>query len=288
MTRLATVIVPTWNRKEQVDDLLRKLLLEQTGVDFDVVVADDGSNDGTVDHLASGIQSLPATLQDRVRLLSLPHAGVASTRNRAALATSTPWLIFLDSDDRPDESWAATLMGSCTMDHDLVSIAVRRVTPDRRSTVVEPTAAGPAFGGVEALWLAGAFAIRRTLFDEVGGYCDGLAFAENTDLALRVAARNERRRVRTAIDPTPHVNIVVRDGRYDPVVQLESAEAILELHSDRLDLEPKLRSNYEAIAGVAAHRLGDRARARDHLRAAVRSHPSRLKHHARLARAVLP
>ena len=87
-----TVVIPTRNRLP----LLRPTLasaLGQTGVDHEVVVVDDGSTDGTAEHLA-------ALTDPRLRVLT--HAegrGVSQARNAGLAAARFEWVAFLDDDD---------------------------------------------------------------------------------------------------------------------------------------------------------------------------------------------
>ena len=87
-----TVVIPTRNRLS----LLRPTLasaLAQTGVDHEVVVVDDGSTDGTADHLA-------AVTDPRLRVVTHSAGrGVSEARNAGLAAARFEWVAFLDDDD---------------------------------------------------------------------------------------------------------------------------------------------------------------------------------------------
>ncbi len=92
-----SVIVPTRNRQALLAETLESAL-GQTGVQLQVVVVDDGSNDGTTDALAR--------MRDP-RLKVVRHdvpRGVAQARNTGIAAASGEWIAFLDDDDL----WAPT------------------------------------------------------------------------------------------------------------------------------------------------------------------------------------
>jgi glycosyltransferase involved in cell wall biosynthesis len=87
-----SAVVPCFNHgayaREAVDSLLG-----QDGGAPRVVVVDDGSND---DSTAAALESLP----DAVTVVRQPNSGVAVARNRGFDATATPYVLFLDADDR--------------------------------------------------------------------------------------------------------------------------------------------------------------------------------------------
>ena len=87
-----SVVIPTHNRRRLLGQTLRSVL-GQRGVDFEVVVVDDGSTDGTAEAVA-------ALGDRRVRLLHHEHPrGVATARNVGATAAHGAWVAFLDDDD---------------------------------------------------------------------------------------------------------------------------------------------------------------------------------------------
>lgn len=92
-----SVIIPTYNRRA----LIRRAVdsaLDQTEKDIEVIIADDGSTDGTA--------KLFSMAQDpRVRYLPLPHRGACAARNAGLEAARGQYIAFLDSDDvwRPDK-----------------------------------------------------------------------------------------------------------------------------------------------------------------------------------------
>ncbi len=275
-----SVIVPTWNRSTMVARLARSLLERQCDRLFELIVVDDGSSDDTIARLA--------TIDDpRLRLVARPHSGVCAARNAGATMASSEWLVFLDSDDQPDDTWIARFREMIRGDVDLVSVGQRKRSDDGSIVTIAPPRLGPAFGGLTVLWQAGAFAIRAELFDEVGRYRPSLAFSENTDLGFRVARRHDVQPVRVSSDPDPTYTVRLRPDRYDPELRLDSAEEILVLHHDRLTRQPELLATYEAMAGVAAHKLGRRPTAVRHLAKAVRAQPGNPVHGLRLVRAML-
>jgi glycosyltransferase involved in cell wall biosynthesis len=92
---LISVIVTTWNREDALDAVLRSLAV-QTDRDFEVIIADDGSGEGTAKLIADWVPRLGVPLTH----VWQEHHGfrAAEIRNRAILASRGSYCIFLDGD----------------------------------------------------------------------------------------------------------------------------------------------------------------------------------------------
>lgn len=87
-----SIIIPTYNRlpllKEAIDSVLK-----QGFADFELIVVDDGSTDGTAEYVVNKVDD------SRVVYLYENHGGVAKARNCGIHKAQAPWIAFLDSDD---------------------------------------------------------------------------------------------------------------------------------------------------------------------------------------------
>jgi len=106
-----SIVIPLYNKASAVTATLRSVLA-QTVTDFEVVVIDDGSTDGSAAVVAGFIQQQDAqpsgSLQAcRVKLLPQANAGVSATRNRGIELTQADHLIFLDADDLWESTYLA-------------------------------------------------------------------------------------------------------------------------------------------------------------------------------------
>ncbi|MBC7251743.1 MAG: glycosyltransferase [Anaerolineae bacterium] len=86
-----SVIIPTYNRADMVCEAIDSVMT-QTLKDVEVIVVDDGSNDGTGDLLRE-------RYGERIRYFYQENQGRAVARNRGVRASRSPYLLFLDSDD---------------------------------------------------------------------------------------------------------------------------------------------------------------------------------------------
>ena len=188
-----SVVIPTHNRAATVARALRSVAA-QSFDDYQVIVVDDGSNDGSAAFLAT----LP---QPRYSVFRNEHSqGVSAARNRGALAATGDWIVFLDDDDelRPDallllQRRIATnpqldfLWGSRVI-HELDSAG--RVIAQREDdwNRVAATVQGSSFLDlVLRIATNSAFTIRRSVLQAVGGFDERLRRSEDRDLFIALA-----------------------------------------------------------------------------------------------------
>ena len=91
---LYSIIIPVFNRAELVSATLDSVAAQSHG-DWELIVVDDGSTDGTLEILQSYRENLGA----RMQILRQNHAGPGAARNRAIAVAAGRYLAFLDSDD---------------------------------------------------------------------------------------------------------------------------------------------------------------------------------------------
>jgi glycosyltransferase involved in cell wall biosynthesis len=87
---IVSVIIPTFNRSAMVREAVESVL-SQTSDEFELIVVDDGSTDGT----GAALEPYSASLS----LVRQENRGVSAARNRGAAVARGELLAFLDSDD---------------------------------------------------------------------------------------------------------------------------------------------------------------------------------------------
>ena len=95
------MIVPAYNAEDTLDSCLSALRAQSLpATQFEIVVVDDGSTDGTAD----------IARQHGVRLVCQQNAGPAAARNRGAQAARGQMLLFTDADCEPAPDWIEHLV----------------------------------------------------------------------------------------------------------------------------------------------------------------------------------
>jgi glycosyltransferase involved in cell wall biosynthesis len=192
---LISVIMPVFNRL----GLLRTAVQSvgaQTHTNWELVIANDGSDHPTCDYLSGLPDHDP-----RIRVLTLEHSGNPSiARNAALQRASGAYVAFLDSDD----VWLPIKLAT--------QLAALRANPTARwsYTAVEhiDESGGPASHRQEASWLpleghiveslltVAAYVAtptvmaERGLIEETGAFDATLRFGEDYDLWIRFAIRS--------------------------------------------------------------------------------------------------
>lgn len=247
------------------------------GVTCEVVVSDDGSSDGS--------PTIAASMGAVV--VRGDHAGPSGARNRGAERASGEILAFLDCGDEPHRDWLRGLaepfrepsVGLATW-----SANVRDV--DASSNVVfAPT----RFGSPRPVALPGCFAMRRVLFDAIGGYDPELRFAENTDLCdrLLVAVADMGLAVHYSSSVLIDAELGQPAAHYDRP-RLDAMEHLLSRDRVKLHADPSRRARMHGIAAVNAGRCGEWKRARRHAFASIRAQPRQCRSYPRALLTLCP
>lgn len=199
----ASVIVPVFNQFAHTLTCLRALAQMAPIAPFEVIVVDDGSSDETV-------EALPQIRGIRLHRRSSNGGFVAACNDGAALAGGE-YLVFLNNDTIPQPGWLEALMRTLDEVPGAGLAGAQLLYPDGRLQ----EAGGVVFSD-GSCWSYGRFgspedprysyvrdcdyvtgaavAVRRELFESVGGFDPRYspAYYEDTDLAFAVRATGAR------------------------------------------------------------------------------------------------
>lgn len=196
---MISVIVPAYRSQRLIGRCLRSLAA-QSRSDFEVIVVDDGSPDGTLETARASAGGDP-----RFAVLSREHRGGAAAARNTALAHSRgEWLAFIDADSWAEPDWLERLLApleagqaDCVGGPDLVPADDPLVSRCVGWSVDSPLATGGLRWGstrlVRYLPGTGNMALRRSFYERVGGFDERFHDAgEDKEWLFRVARAGAR------------------------------------------------------------------------------------------------
>jgi glycosyltransferase involved in cell wall biosynthesis len=268
---LVSVVIPTWNRLPLLREAVASVLAQTHG-ELELLIADDGSTDGT-DAWVSGLSD------PRLRLLGgSPRRGPSAARNRGLAAARGELVALLDSDDlwaprklerqvaalraTPGARWSGTSFDTI----DQVGRSIAALHPPR-----SPRAGRPLYRGLlldEATISVATVVAERSLAAEVGPFDEALTFRDDMEWVLRLAARSP---VAFVDEPLLHVREHPGRGAHSDRDLLEPARRFFAAAA-RHGTDPAAVRLAQArvLAWIAGHEAG-RGRAPAALRAAARA-----------------
>ena len=204
-----SVIIPAFNRAWCLGETLQSVL-DQTFKNFEVIVVDDGSTDGTSTILHQFPQVRVHRWED--------NRGVSSARNRGIAMARGEWICFLDSDDRWVENKLQSQVDwmqvhpecpACYTDEIWIRNGVR-VNPKNKHRKYS----GDIFRQCLPLCIISPSSImmRVSVLETTGGFDTDLAACEDYDLWLRLASRYP-------VDFIPEKLIIKTGGHADQLSQ---------------------------------------------------------------------
>ena len=184
---MISVIVPTYNRAQQLPRALDSILCQSCSPK-EIIVVDDGSTDET--------SALMTSEYPEIVFIQQQNTGVSSARNVGIKRASGDWIAFLDSDDEwlPEK---LEIQMKALYENPGEKICHTNEIWIRNGKRVNPKKKHEKFGG----WIfqkclplccisPSSVIIHKSIFKEIGLFDYSLPVCEDYDLWLRITARN--------------------------------------------------------------------------------------------------
>lgn len=191
MTFSVSVIIPSYNRRQRLVRALDSVFAQTRPAD-EVIVIDDGSDDGSAEMIA---RDYPG-----VRYLYQQNRGVSAARNTGIRAASGDWIALLDSDDQwlPDklalqlQALESAGMQAGGAEQVLVHCDEIWIRRGRRVNQMDKHSKSGGWIFEHCLPLCAispsAALIKKAVLLELGGFDESLPACEDYDLWLRICS----------------------------------------------------------------------------------------------------
>lgn len=198
-----SIIVPLYNKAPYVKKALESILT-QSYTNYEVVIVDDGSTDGSLDVVRDFVRNdgmsrasalnEPISLNDeRLKILTQSNSGVAVARNNGVAASKGEYVCFLDADDWWEQEMLEEMDWLIKEYPDAGLYATNYVYYKPGKTHValklEPGIMNypeAYLHGEMPVW-TGAACMSRKVFDEMGGFPIGIKLGEDFLLWAKTA-----------------------------------------------------------------------------------------------------
>jgi GT2 family glycosyltransferase len=197
-----SVVVVTWNRRNLLRSCLQSLTLQDLNQPFEVVVVDNGSDDGSPEMVLSDYGKTTGFRLELIR--NRENRGFCAANNQGFRASDSEFVALLNNDAEAEPDWLRKLATAFEGRPDvgmaaskiLVHEDPRRI--DKAGHLIYPDGQNRGRGSgeldegqydrvEEILWPDGCAAMyRRAMLDEIGGFDEEFfAYADDAELGLR-------------------------------------------------------------------------------------------------------
>ena len=191
-----SVIIPLYNKAPYVGKTVESVL-GQTFGDYELIIVDNGSNDGSHEIVA-------AFTDPRIKIVRLEeNVGVSNARNKGVAMASAPIVTFLDADDWWEPTFLEEMAGLIERHPDAGIYGTGYYIVKNGKKRLAPIGVDEGFEEGEINYCAVyaktlcmpltsiTVAMPKAVFDETGGFKPHLKLGEDFDLWVRIALKHK-------------------------------------------------------------------------------------------------
>lgn len=187
-TPVISVIVPALNEEQLLPECLRSLKNQQFDRPYEIIVVDNGSDDGTAE----------AAAREGVRVVVEPHHGVTWARQKGLETAAGSILAFVDADTTVADDWLAQIFDSLMKNPTWAAVSgrIRYTESDNwRGKLPNVMVFFSLYSDMAFRWLfrkpgtlwGANFGVRKEALVKAGGFNKNIKFfGDDTELSLRL------------------------------------------------------------------------------------------------------
>jgi GT2 family glycosyltransferase len=199
-----SILIPAFNNMRFTLSAISSVIEHSDGVAYEIVVLDDASDDGISDGIDRYLEGIEVVKNEK-------NLGFLRNCNQGAEKVSSEYIVLLNSDTAVQPGWLVAMLETMKRDPSIGLVGPKYLYPDGKlqeaGGIVWRDASAWNYGhgdypGIPAYnylkecdYISGAsIMIRKSLWDEIGGFDERYApaYYEDTDLAFEVRKRGYR------------------------------------------------------------------------------------------------
>jgi glycosyltransferase involved in cell wall biosynthesis len=181
-----SVIIPLYNKIDYIFNTICSVLNQTVG-EFEIIVVDDGSTDGSPEVVKS-------FRDDRIRIITQANSGVSSARNTGIINSRYEYIAFLDADDY----WKTSFLEE-------IAAMTERVEADmyatnyffdthgklsKNSHTLRKTKQSVSqwfLWHLDSIFFTSSIVVKKQIFEKTGMFDVRISYGEDVDMWMRIA-----------------------------------------------------------------------------------------------------
>lgn len=188
-----SVIIPLYNKEAFIEQTL-KHVLSQSFTDFEIIIVNDGSTDGS-------IEKINLLKDNRIRILHQKNQGVSVARNKGMELAEGKYFCFLDADDEWTENYLENLYHTILKfpDAEMYCSRYKTIIGKKKFAYCNLIDLPENYEGfvtdffkssiISRVAHTSAVAVDRNVFRTIGGFDIEISSGQDLDYWIRIALR---------------------------------------------------------------------------------------------------
>lgn len=182
-----SVLMPVYNCERYLDEAIRSIR-EQTFTDFEFVIVNDGSTDGSLEIIRRHVAE-----DDWIIILDRANGGIATALNRGLGLCRARYIARMDGDDVALPDRLSKELAYLERKGDVVAVGGRCEVIDGTGAAIGELLRPCSHEQIETRFFRGGggivhplAVIRADAIEQIGGYDESLRYAQDLDFFLRL------------------------------------------------------------------------------------------------------